>query len=381
MGIDINISQCYNILVFKGDYMKKNMSLIQKMNALLERVKDNKKFKEFRKNAGVKIASLTLCVAMFVAGLTSCDQINWSNNPTDTKDPGIITPSTKDDMGNKDSDYNRPDGPDTIAPDDPDSTTEPIETTEKTDIVTIEPSEKPNRPSEDTVTAPDSTDATETKKDTKPVSPVSDLQPYFDTILNSAGGVKDLMTKYYNDFNVSESGRLNHMSIVSIQPISSGEMIVVLKGTRLTSEMLNMVKISANYTDAMKAYSDITKKSANTDNMQEFTDAVLKALKSAGTPTVTPAQPVNVSQKNVNKTLNLSSGQSVCYISNLKANKVDGQYVYVVTVDTYDSMLGMPSQKTVNILSSSRLSTNGLLQEVQDYFAGNSSTQDYSLSK
>lgn len=361
--------------------MKKNMSLIQKMNALLERVKDSKKFKEFRKNAGVKIASLTLCVAMFVAGLTSCDQINWSNNPTDTKDPGIITPSTKDDMGNKDSDYNRPDGPDTIAPDDPDSTTGPTETTEKTDIVTIEPSEKPNRPSEDTVTAPDSTDATETKKDTKPVSPVSDLQPYFDTILNSAGGVKDLMTKYYNDFNVSESGRLNHMSIVSIQPISSGEMIVVLKGTRLTSEMLNMVKISANYTDAMKAYSDITKKSANTDNMQEFTDAVLKALKSAGTPTVTPAQPVNVSQKNVNKTLNLSSGQSVCYISNLKANKVDGQYVYVVTVDTYDSMLGTPSQKTVNILSPSRLSTNGLLQEVQDYFAGKSSTQDYSLSK
>ena len=359
--------------------MKKDMSLIQKMNALLGRIKDNQKFQEFRKNAGVKFASLTLCVAMFMAGLTSCDQIKWENNPDETKEPGIITPSTKDNMAGSGTNANQPDGPDTIAPEDTISTTEPDETTKIPEAVTIDPSQRPSRPNEDTITATES--SAETEPETKPVSPVDNFQPYFDTILNSKGGIKDLMTQYYNDFNVSESGRLNNVSIVSIQPVSSSEMIVVLKGNRVNVEMLNMLTISANYKEALKAYNDIINKSANTGNMQEFTDAVLKALKSAGTPIVTPAQPVDVPQKNINKTLNLKDGQSVCYITNLKANKVDGQYIYTVTIDTYDSMLGIPNQKTVDIPSSTRLSTKALLQEVQDYFAENLKTATDTLSK
>ena len=378
MGIDNNMTQCYNIWVLKGDYMKEK-SLIQKMIALFEHINNNKKFQAFRKNLGVKVASLSLAAMMFVAGLTSCEQIDWGKDSSDTREPGIITPDTKDTMGNAGTNANTPDGPDTI-PDESDVTTNPVDSgTKAPDTVTIDPSQNPSKPSTDTVTA-DST--TGNGGSTQPVSPVTDFEPYFKSILKSKNGVEDLMKKYYDSYGVAKTSRLTNMTIETVQPTNNASLTVVLKGSINSGEILNFVTINGDFADARKAYNDIINKNPNTTNMKEFTDAVLKAVASAKTPNITTAQPVSVDQNDINKTLNLSKdSKSFVYITSLKATKVDGQYEYKIFVETYDSVLGIPTRKDVSLRFNSTVSKATLRQAVQDYFAGTFVTQNSGLTK
>ena len=359
--------------------MKKEMSLIQKMNALLEQIKNNKQFNSFRKNLGVKVASLSLVAMMFIAGLTSCDQIDWGKEPAGTKEPGIFTPSDRDTVAAGDTDNsNTPDGSDNIKPEESDTINSPEDTTQQPGEVTLDPSQTPSTPgSTDAVTTDANSDTSAT---TQPVSPVVDFQPYFDTILNSKDGVNDLMKKYYDNNNVSASGRLTNTSIVTLQPTSEKEMVVVLKGFYKGTEMLNTVTIPANFTKAIKYYKDIVKNGTNTANVADFTNAVLDAIKTINTLNIVASLPVNVDQKDINSAFGLGKDKySICHLENLKPTKIDGRYQYTVVVDTYSSVLGSPSRQTVTISSNSTLSQKDLKAEIVAYFSGR--TQDSSLTK